>query len=197
MDKSLLLEKWKQLSLMFVFGVFGGCIYFNLLWRFQGSLFQNEWGMIFDRILNCSIKEFYAQIMKYAIWILALQFMIFVLGFMKIGKILFQGMVVCSGFLTGAAETLLLLGFHLKEGGIFLGKFLLVFLVHILILGILLTLATAMSFLKWHSAEKTKKWKGIQTKKYLFWTSWTFILHIVYILILSYVNYGKIYLKIF
>ena len=112
MDKSLLLEKWKQLSLMFVFGVFGGCIYFNLLWRFQGSLFQNEWGMIFDRILNCSIKEFYAQIIKYAIWILALQFMIFVLGFMKIGKILFR-------IFNRRSRNLIVIGVPFKRGGYF------------------------------------------------------------------------------
>lgn len=197
MDRKFLNEKWKQLNLMFAFGILSGCIYFNILWRVQGSLFQNEWGMILDQMNAYTLSNLYSLILRqaYMIWIFYL--CVWILGFFKIGKIIVQGIVICTGFFTGVGETLLLLELNIKDGTEFFLKFAVILGIHALFLGITFVAANGMSALKWISREKTKKWRQIQVKKYCMIVAISLFLHIVYVFICSYVNNGKISLKFF
>lgn len=189
MDKELYYKKLKQLILIFVFGLFCGCIYFNILWRVRGSVFQNEWGLLLDRILEYSVTDFYGAMQRYTVYILAFHIVIFLLGLIKVGKVLMEGMLISMGFLIGGTETLLLLSFHIKDSLLFLAKVIPVLLVYVFLFGIVFGLACTMSSLRWISVEKSKKWKQIRLKKYLILSLGTLVLHIVYILICSYVNF--------
>ncbi len=197
MDKALLNEKSKQLFILFTFGVFGGCIYLNIVWRIQGAMFQNEWGMILDRVREYSLERFTEWILHHWYWMIGFHILISLVGMIRYGKIVIQGIVLCIGFVTGALETLLLLTFGIKSGAVFQLKVTGVLLPYIILTGSLFVVSCAMSFLKWTSSEKTNKWKMIQLKRYMILSFAMLIFHLVYIILLSYVNFGKINIKIF
>lgn len=197
MDRTLLNEKCKQLFMFFAFGFFGGCIYLNIVWRIQGVMFQNEWGMILDRVQEYSVQRFTEWILHHWYWLIGFHILICLIGMIRYGKIVIQGVVLCIGFMAGALETLLLLTFGIKSGAVFLLKITGVLLPYIILTASLFVVSCAMSFLKWISSEKTKKWKMIQLKRYVILSFSMLIFHLVYIISLSYVNYGKFNLKIF
>lgn len=190
MDKRFLWKNAKQLCLIFFFGFLGGCIYFNLLWYMRGSLFQNEWGMVLDywnelpvlkneRIVLCLIME------------LPLLVVVLLLGFFRIGKIFFRGLIASFGVMAGGVESLLILSMKLQDGFELLGKWLLVWIIPILALGCEILLSVSMSLVRSDMTGKTEKWKWIQVKKYFFYSAWTIILCTVYVFLVGYVNFEK------
>lgn len=197
MDKVVLFVKWKQLVLIFLAGVFAGCIYFNYLWHFQGPVFQNEWGMLFDHFRDESLHFMYSGFYPYLFGLLAFQIVIFFLGIIKWGKIVFRGLTICFGILLGSIETLFLLCFDMRNGFEILLKLICVLGIPAIVLTGSFVLADAFSSLKWYADEKTKKWKKIQWKKYIFFYAWTVILFVSYIFICCYLSFGKINIKFF
>lgn len=192
MDKVLLEAKCRQLCILFAFGVLGGCIYFNILWLLQGDIFRNEWSILFDHWIKIPLKEYILYILD--VWYIFYMFHILVCiaGGLKIGKIMIQGIFLCLGIGTGSAQTLLLLSFDLKTGMVFGLKILIILFPYILVIGSTMILSCAMSSLRWISKEKTTKWKKIQWKRYCIGCFMTLFFHLVYIILLSYVNYEKI-----
>lgn len=197
MDKTFLISKSKQLVILFLIGLFLGCIYFNLLWCFRGSTFQDEWGMLLDRFYDEPLKEMCKKVFIYLVGMLSVQIVVFVLGIVKWGKIIFQGMGICFGILTGALETLVLLCYDIQDGIKVVLKYICILGVPLLILMNSVVLANAFSSLKWFMSEKTKKWKKIQLQKYIFYFALTVIIFIVYILVFRYVNFSGWDLKFF
>ena len=190
MDKELYYKKIKLLSCLLVAGLSVGSIFFNLLWRFQGSVFQNEWGMILNSVLAATVADILKWFQNNMIWILIIQIMICVLGLMKIGKIVVEGIAISGGFWFGAMETLLLLSNNLKDSIVFLFKIVLVVFVHAAVLCVSLVLSCSMSSLKWAKKEKNIK-QHHQLKKYLISVLGILFLHLVYISFVYYVNYRK------
>lgn len=190
MDKRFLWKNLKQLCLIFSFGFLGGCIYFNLLWHMRGSLFQNEWGMVLDYLSELPLLK-NERMVFYLIMELPILFLVLVLGFFRMGKILFQGLIASFGVMTGGMESLLILSMKLQDGFGLLGKWLLVWMVPILVLGCEILLSVSMSLIRSSMTGKTEKWKRIQVKKYFFYSAWTIILCTIYIFLVGYVNFEK------
>lgn len=191
MDKIFLKSKSKQLAILFLIGLFLGCIYFNLLWCFQGSVFQDEWGMLLDCFYDEPLREMCKKIFIYLIGMLSVQIVVFVFGIVRWGKIIFQGLGICFGILIGALESLVLLCYDIQDGIRVVLKCICVFGVPLIILVNSVVLANSFSTLKWFKNEKTKKWKKIQLQKYIFYFAWNVIVFIIYILIFRYVNFNK------
>lgn len=189
MDKTFLMSRTKRLAILFLVGLFLGCVYFNLLWRFRGSLFQEEWGMLLDRFYDEPLNVMCKKVFIYLIGMLSVQIVFFCFGIVKWGKIIFQGFGICFGIVTGALETLVLLCYDIQDSVKVLLKCICVLGMPLMILSFSVILANAFSSLKWYMNEKSKKWKKIQLKKYIFYFSWSVIVFIGYIMVFRYVNF--------